>query len=200
MRRASSGWLSSARYGPPKPSPCALRRAAIFSKSARASAGSVAGFISSSVIEQLLFVIGPGARAGAEIVDPGHKILVGLDVDERGGGGGQRLFERARELRRLAHGEALRPERTRKSRPVVIGNAGELRRQRPVLARAQPDIAERGIVDDHVDDRQSVARRGLHLDAVHLHAAIAGDDGDPAIWPRALHADRKARCAPESTR
>src|SRR5262249_30725712 len=110
------------------------------------------------------------------------------------------LFERARELRRLAHGEALRPERTRKSRPVVIGNAGELRRQRPVLARAQPDIAERGIVDDHVDDRQSVARRGLHLDAVHLHAAIAGDDGDPAIRPRALHADRKARCAPESTR
>src|SRR5215813_8500737 len=145
--------------------------------------------MSSSVIVQLLFVIGPGACAGVEIVDRGRAILVGFDVDERGGASGQRLFERARELRGLAHGEALRPERARKSRPVVIGNAGELRRQRAVLPRAQPDIAERRIVDDHVDDRQSVARRGLHLDAVHLHAAVAGDDGDAAIRPRALHAD-----------
>src|SRR5499427_611665 len=99
--------------------------------------------MSSSVIVQLLFVIGPGARARAEIVDRGRAILVGLDVDERGGAGGQRLFERALELRRVAHGEALRPERARKSRPVVIGNAGELRRQRAVLPRAQPDVAER---------------------------------------------------------
>src|SRR5262245_52144823 len=117
--------------------------------------------MSSSVIVHLLFVIGPGACAGAEIVDRGRTILVGFDVDERGGVGGQRLLKRALELRGLAHGEALRPERARKSRPIVIGNAGELRRQRAVLARAQPDIAERAIVDDYVDERQSAAGRGL---------------------------------------
>src|SRR6266446_4986541 len=89
--------------------------------------------MSSSLIEHLLFVIGPGPRAGAEIVDRGHAILVGLDVDECGGGGGERLLKRALELRRVAHGETLRSERACKSRPVVIGNAGELRRQRAIL-------------------------------------------------------------------
>src|SRR5215472_17220193 len=105
MRRASSGWLSSARYGPPKPSPCALRRAAIFSKSARASAGSVAGFISSSVIEQLLFVIGPGARAGAlgggdvgsrrvgaPVVPGAGAVRAGIDEDDAVAG--ERLAQR----------------------------------------------------------------------------------------------------------
>src|SRR5262249_58935018 len=118
--------------------------------------------MSSSVISPLLFVIGPGPRPGAEIVDWCRTVLVGFDVDERGGAGGQRLLERSLQFRRVVHGEALRSKRPSKSRPVVIGNAGELRRQGTVLPRAQPHVAERRIVDDDVDDRQPVTRRGLY--------------------------------------
>src|SRR5262249_57797750 len=72
--------------------------------------------MSSSVISPLLFVIGPGPRPGAEIVDWGRTVLVGFDVDERGGAGGQRLLERSLQFRRIVHGEALRSKRPSKSR------------------------------------------------------------------------------------
>src|SRR3981189_2692051 len=102
--------------------------------------------MSSSAIVRLLFVIGPGARPGVEIVNRSRAIFVGLDVDERGGVGGQRLLKGFLERRGVAQGEALRAERAGKSRPIMIGNAGELRRQRAVLPRAQPDVAERRII------------------------------------------------------
>src|SRR5262245_50474995 len=122
-----------------------------------------------------LFVVRPGPRPGVEVVARGRAVRGSLDVNERGGPGGQRVLQSVLELRRRAYGESLRSERAGELRPIVIGNAGQLRRQRAVLPSAQPDIAERAVVEDQVDDRQFVARGGLHLDAVHLHAAVAGD-------------------------
>src|SRR5262245_55898181 len=99
--------------------------------------------MSSTAISLSSFMVGPGARAGAEIVDRGDAVLVGLDVDERGGAGGERLAVGLRELLRVAHGEGFCAECAGKARPVVVGDGGQLRRQRAVLARTQPDITER---------------------------------------------------------
>ena len=57
--------------------------------------------------------------------------------------------------------------------------------------RAQPDIAEGAIVQHHVDDRQAITGGRLHVHAVHLHAAVAGDDRNPTPRLRALHPDRR---------
>src|SRR4030081_2481237 len=81
-----------------------------------------------------LFVIGPGAHPGIEIVDRSWTILVGLDADQHRRAGGKRLLERALELGRIAYYEALCPERARKSCAVMIADAGQLGRQRAILA------------------------------------------------------------------
>src|ERR1700721_2178495 len=72
----------------------------------------------------LLFVIGPGPRAGCEIVNRRGTVLVGFHVDEHRGVGRQRLAKGRLELRGIIDREALRPEGAGKGRPVVIGNAG----------------------------------------------------------------------------
>src|SRR5712691_1697504 len=80
-----------------------------------------------------LFVVGPGPRAGAEIVDRGRAVLGGLHVDQHRRAGSERLLIGALEFRWVAHRKSLRPERAPKTRPIVIRNAGQFRRQRAVL-------------------------------------------------------------------
>ena len=54
---------------------------------------------------------------------------------------------------------------------------------------AQPDVAERGVVADDEDDGQAGARRTLHLEPVHAHAAVAREDDDGRVGTRRLRAD-----------
>jgi hypothetical protein len=71
----------------------------------------------------------------------------------------------------------------------MIRNAREFGWKRAEFMRAQPHVSERAIVQYHVNDGKPVARRGLHFHSMHMHAAVAGDDCNAAVGPRALYAD-----------
>ena len=68
----------------------------------------------------------------------------------------------------------------------MIGQTGQLVRHGAEGVGAQPDIAEGGVVQHDENYWQPVARGCGDLHAAHAHAAIAGDDGDPAPGRRAL--------------
>src|ERR1700684_793964 len=71
----------------------------------------------------------------------------------------------------------------------MIRNAREFGWKRTEFTRAQPHVSKRAVVQYHVNDGKPVARRSLHFHSMHMHAAVAGDDCNPAVWPRALYAD-----------
>jgi thiamine pyrophosphate-dependent acetolactate synthase large subunit-like protein len=59
----------------------------------------------------------------------------------------------------------VRPERARKSRPIVIGNAGELRWQRAVLPRA---LGAQGFTVRDPAELESAFQKALAADATAL--------------------------------
>src|SRR5882672_1132589 len=94
-----------------------------------------------------LLVIGPALGFGGEVVDRRRGVLLGLEVDQVGPAARQGRRQRLIDLVRACDGCGGEAEAARERGPIVIRNAGELGRNGPERVGAQPDIAERGVVE-----------------------------------------------------